>query len=87
MEAFKTAQILEPTAEREKLSGFVLLVGTGPEIVEAGDDREAAIEKAVTILNENDTVVYLSKLQSRFGDVYVTKDQLILTRRTDKEDV
>ena len=87
MEAFKTAQALEPTAEREKLSGFVLLVGTGPETVEAGDDREAAIEKAVTILNENDTVVYLSKLQFRFGDVYVTKDQLVLTRRTDKEDV
>ena len=83
MEAFKTAQALEPTAEREKASGFVLLVGAGPEVIKVGEDREAAVEKAVEILNQNDTVVFLSKLQSKFGNVFVTKDQLILTRKSE----
>ena len=84
MEAFKTAQSLEPTAEREKVSGFVLFVGAGPDIVPAGDDREAAVGKAVEILNQNDTVVFLSKLLSKFGDTFVTKDQLILTRKSEE---
>lgn len=81
MEAFKTAQALAPAAAREKISGFVLLVGPGPEIIMAGEDREAAVKKAVEILNQNDTVVFLSKLQSKFGDILVTKDQLIFTRK------
>ncbi len=80
MDAFKTAQALEPSAEREKVGGFVLFVGAGPDIIEAGTDREAAVEKAVEILNQNDTVILLSKLQSKFGDVFVTKDQLMLHR-------
>jgi hypothetical protein len=86
MDAFKTAQTLEPSAEREKAEGFVLFVGTGPEVIEAGTDREAAVEKAVEILKNDDTVVFLSKLQSKFGDVFVTKDQLILTRNNNKEE-
>ena len=80
MDAFKTAQALEPSAEREKVGGFVLFVGSSPEVIEVGFDREVAVERAVEILNENETVVFLSKLQSKFGDVFVTKDQLILTR-------
>jgi hypothetical protein len=84
MEAFKTAQTLEPAAEREKVSGFVLFVGTGPAIIPAGEDREAAVERAVEILNQNDTVVFLSKLQSKFGNTFVTKDQLILTRKSEE---
>ncbi len=80
MSAFKTAQALEPSAKREKVGGFVLFVGAGPEVIEAGDDREAAVEQAVEILKENDTVVFLSKLQSKFGEIFVTKDQLVLTR-------
>ena len=35
MEAFKTAQSLEPAATREKLTGFVLLVGAGPDVISA----------------------------------------------------
>jgi len=81
MSAFKTAQALEPSANREKTEGFVLFVGAGPEIVAAGIDREAAIEKAVKIVEENDTVVFLSKLQSKFGEIFVTKDQLIFSRK------
>ena len=83
MEAFKTAQSLEPTAEREKVSGFVLLVGADLDVIPVGEDREAAVEKAVEILNQNDTVVFLSKLQSKFGDIFVTKDQLIFTRKSE----
>lgn len=83
MDAFKTAQALEPSADREKSQGFVLFVGAGPDIIEAGTDREAAVEKAVEILNENDTVVFVSKLQSKFGNVFVTKDQLVLTRKSE----
>ncbi len=85
MDAFKTAQALEPSAEREKVGGFVLFVGAGPDIIEAGTDREAAVEKAVEILKQNDTVIFLSKLQSKFGDVFVTKDQLMLHRVKDIE--
>ncbi len=81
MDAFKTAQALEPSAQREKAGGFILFVGAGPEVIEAGLDREVAVEKAVEILKGNDTVVFLSKLQSKFGEVYVTKDQLILARK------
>lgn len=80
MDAFKTAQALEPSADREKVEGFILFVGTGPDIIEAGPDREAAVEKAVKILEEKDTVVFLSKLQSKFGEVFVTKDQLMFRR-------
>jgi UDP-N-acetylmuramyl tripeptide synthase len=65
------------------VEGFVLFVGAGPDVLEAGTDREAAIERAVEILNENDTVVFLSKLQSKFGQVYVTKDQLMLVRKSE----
>ena len=82
MEAFKTAQTLEPTAERKRVSGFVLLVGSDPNVVPAGDDREQAVEKAVKLLEEKDTIVILSKLQSRIGENFVTKDQLILTRKS-----
>jgi len=58
-------------------------VGAGPSIIEAGADREIAVEKAVQILEENDTVVFVSKLQSKFGETLVTKDQLILTRKSE----
>ncbi len=81
MEAFKTAQTLDPTAERKRVSGFVLLVGSDPNVISAGDDREQAVEKAVKLLEEKDTIVILSKLQSRIGENFVTKDQLILTRK------
>lgn len=83
MDAFKTAQALEPSAQREKAEGFVLFVGSGPDVIEAGTDREAAVEKAVNILKENNTAIFLSKLQSKFGNVFVTKDQLILTRQSE----
>ncbi|KKL00326.1 hypothetical protein LCGC14_2628810 [marine sediment metagenome] len=81
------AQGKNPGIEREKMTGFVLLIGAGPEVIEAGDDREVAINKAIKILEEQDTVVIVSKLQSKFGNSFVTKDQLILTRKTDKEDM
>ena len=80
MDAFKTAQTLEPSSKREKVGGFVLFVGVSPDVLMVGDDREVAVEKAVDILKENDTVVFLSKLQSKFGEVFVTKDQLMLHR-------
>ena len=81
VEAFKKAQNLFPDEGREKVSGFVLLVGSGPQVVEAGQDREKAIAKAINILEENDTLVFVSKLQSRVGSSFVTKDQLILSRK------
>ena len=65
MDAFKTAQALEPSAEREKVGGFVLFVGSGPEVIEVGLDREVAVERAVEILNENETVVFLLSQLSR----------------------
>jgi F420-0:gamma-glutamyl ligase len=73
--------MLEPTADREKVSGFVLLVGSGPQVLAAGEDREAAIQQAVKILEEKDTIVFVSKLQSKIGNNLVTKDQLVLTRK------
>ena len=75
--------MFSPQAEREKVVGFVLLVGAGPTVIDAGEDRESAVEKAVEILEEKDTVVFVSKLQSRFGEVLVTKDQLLLTRKSE----
>jgi len=81
------AQGKNPGVEREKVVGFVLLLGAGQELIEAGEDREIAINKAVKVLEERDTVVVVSKLQSKFGDSFVTKDQLILTRKTEKEDI
>jgi hypothetical protein len=86
MDAFKTAQALEPSAEREKVEGFVLFVGTGPDVIEVGSDREVAVEKAVEILKEDDTVIFLAKLQSKFGEVFITKDQLILTRKSENKE-
>jgi UDP-N-acetylmuramyl tripeptide synthase len=50
-------------------------------VVDAGDDREQAIEKAVDILNEQDTIVFLAKMVANVGDSVITKDQLILTRK------
>ncbi len=79
------AQENNPGIPREKVSGFVLLLGSGPELIQVGEDRDIAVDKAVKLLEERDTVVIVSKLQSKFGKTYVTKDQLILTRRTDKE--
>ena len=81
------AQGRNPGIEREKMTGFVLLVGAVPEFIEAGLDREVAVNKAIKILEGRDTVVIVSKLQSKFGNTFVTKDQLILTRRTEKEDI
>ena len=81
------AQGKNPGIEREKMTGFVLLLGAGPELIEAGEDREVAVDKAIKILEEQDTVVIVSKLQSKFGNTFVTKDQLILTRRINKEDM
>lgn len=81
------AQERNPGIERKKVTGFVLLLGAGPELIEAGEDREKAVAEAVNILGERDTVIIVSKLQSKFGDTFVTKDQLILTRRTEKEDI
>ena len=60
-----------------------MLVGSSPVVIEAGEDRDAAIDKAAQVLEENDTVVFVSKRQSTFGQTFVTKDQLILTRKSD----
>ncbi len=81
------AQGKNPGIEREKMYGFVLLIGAGPELIEAGEDREVAIDKAIKVLEEQDTVVIVSKLQSKFGNTFVTKDQLLITRRINKEDI
>jgi hypothetical protein len=87
VDAFKMAQGKNPGIEREKVTGFVLQLGAGNELIETGPDREIAVDKAVRILEERDTVVVVSKLQSKFGNTFVTKDQLILTRKTEKEDI
>jgi UDP-N-acetylmuramyl tripeptide synthase len=50
-------------------------------VVDAGTDRERAIEQAVQLLNEQDTIVFLAKAVANIGNVVVTKDQLILTRK------
>ncbi len=81
------AQDKNPGVGREKVTGFVLILGAGSELVMAGEDREVAVDRAVQVLEERDTVVIVSKLQSKFGNTFVTKDQLILTRRTEKEDI
>ncbi len=81
------AQGKNPGIEREKMAGFVLMIGAGPELIEAGEDREIAIDKAIKVLEEQDTVVIVSKLQSKFGNTFVTKDQLIFSRRINKEDI
>ena len=49
--------------------------------MDAGTDRERAVEQAVEILNEQDTIVFLAKAVANIGDVIITKDQLILTRK------
>ena len=59
----------------------MLLVGAEPTVVGAGNDRDKAISKAVAFLEEQDTVIVVSKLQSKFGQIFVTKDQLILNRK------
>jgi UDP-N-acetylmuramyl tripeptide synthase len=51
--------------------------------VDAGEDRELAIEKAVELLNEQDTVIFLSKAVYHIGQTLVTKDQLIFTRKSE----
>jgi len=81
IDAFKKAQDMNPQADRTKASGFLLLVGSGPAIVDAGVDRDRAVEKAVAILNEQDTIVFLAKMVASVGDTVVTRDQLILTRK------
>ena len=81
MEAFKKAQSLSPSAEREKASGFVLLVGPDLKMILAGEDRDVAIERAVRILEERDTTVFVSKLQAKIGEFAVVKNQLILSRK------
>ena len=81
MEAFKKAKELDSLSERQKISGFVLLVGSRPQIIEAGEDRDAAIQKAMGILEENDTVIFISKLQAKIGQNLIVKDQLFFTRK------
>lgn len=56
-------------------------MGSVPNVVSVGDDREHAVEKAIKLLEEKDTIIILSKLQSRIGENYITKDQLMLTRK------
>ena len=82
-DAFKALSRLDAGGEREKVSGFVLLVGSGSQVLSAGEDRELAVERAVKILEEKDTVVFLSKLQFKVGEgTAVAKDQLVLSRKT-----
>jgi len=76
------AQEKNPGVDREKMSGFVLVLGSKPIILEVGEDREVAINKAISILEEQDTIIFVSKLQSKFGETFVTKDQLVLTRKS-----
>lgn len=81
VEAFKEAQSRDPSALREKVSGFILFVGSNPLILEESVDREHAVSHASSILNEQDTVVFVGKLISKIGDCLITKDQLLLTRK------
>lgn len=81
VDAFKKAQNLSPESAREKVSGFVLLVGSGPDVIFTGEDRDAAVNRAVQILEEKDTTVFLSKLQAKIGENLVVKNQLILQRK------
>jgi len=75
------AKELQPTAEREKEEGFILLVGPLPQIIEGVGDRDRAMKTAVKILEENDTVVFVSKVLSRIGNARVLKNQLIFARK------
>ena len=84
MDAFKTAQRRNPLSVREKLAGFVLFVGNNPRILDEFTDREHAVASATSILNEQDTVIFLGKIISKIGDCIITKDQLLLTRKTEK---
>lgn len=59
----------------------MLLVGAGPTVVNTGEDREFAVKKAIEIVEEKDTIVFVSKMQSKFGKFYITKDQLVLSRK------
>jgi len=81
VDAFKKAQGKNPGATREKVSGFLLFVGSEPSIVEVGEDRDSAIAHAVSLLKEQDTVVFLGKAISKIGQSIITKDQLLLTRK------
>jgi F420-0:gamma-glutamyl ligase len=72
---------MNPQAARQKASGFLLFVGPGPTVIDAGDDRERAIAQAVDLLNVQDNIVFLSKMVANVGGIVVTKDQLILTRK------
>lgn len=57
-------------------------MGSGPEVLLAGDDRDSAVDRAVKLLEEKDTVVFVSKLQAKVGESTIVKDQLVLTRKT-----
>ena len=81
MEAFKKAKEIVGNSEREKISGFVLLVGPRSQVLEVGEDRDDAIQKAMGILEETDTVIFLSKLQAKIGQNLIVKDQLFFTRK------
>ncbi len=72
---------MQPQADREKEEGFVLLVGSRPQMFEIAGDRDLAIDTAVKVLEENDTVVFVSKKMSRIGNVRIAKDQLILYKK------
>lgn len=82
MHSIQYAKEHSDSQERERKSGFLLLVGPTPQIFEVGEDREAALERAVSILEKQDTVVFLSKEYCKIGDCLVTKDQLMLTRKS-----
>jgi hypothetical protein len=81
MDAFKKAKELAGAVEREKISGFVLLVGSRPQVLEVGEDRDVAVQKAMSILEESDTVIFVSKLQAKIGQNLIVKDQLFFTRK------
>lgn len=80
IEALKKARALNPDHTRQKLSEFILIIGSKPKVLRVGQDRELALQKALSILNVEDTVVFLSKAVASIGDFLITKDQLVLTR-------
>lgn len=59
----------------------MLLVGSQPQVIEVGSDRDAAIKSAIEILEENDTLVFVSKLQAKIGSNFIAKDQLLFKRK------
>ena len=81
MDAFRKAQELDPRADRRKASGFLLLVGPEPTVIDVGEDRERAVDRAVELLNEQDTIIFLAKVMASIGDYLITKDQLVMTRK------